>query len=86
MENLEYYEMIQDGVIFVREKTTDFFALYSPNMKKWIQPDNITFMRLTHDFDYIKINKEDAFQKTDGNALESLFQEYVSIIEKNRTI
>ncbi len=86
MENFEYYEITEDGVVFVRERATDFFALYSPRTKKWHQPDNISFMELTHDHDYIKISKEEAFQKTNRSALEALFQEYESIIKENSAI
>ena len=84
MENpeykVEYYEVIEDGVIFVRERSTDFFAMYSPNTKKWCQPRNITFMQLTHDRDYIEISEEEALKKTGGISFEPLFLEYISDI------
>ncbi|MBO5716230.1 MAG: hypothetical protein J6S23_07570 [Clostridia bacterium] len=83
MENFEYYEVIDDGVVFVRERSTDFFAIYSPYTKKWCQPDNITFMELTHDRDYMAISKEEALKKTNESALESLFREYISLIKNN---
>ena len=83
MENFEYYEVIEDGVVFVRERSTEFFAIYSPFTKKWSQPDNITFMELTHDRDYRGITKEEALGKTEGCALESLFREYLTLLGRN---
>lgn len=86
MENFEYYEVIEDGVVFIRERSCEFFALYSPVTKKWCQPENITFMELTHDRDYRIITKEDALGKTDGAALLSLYREYAALLERSRSI
>lgn len=86
MDNFEYYEVIEDGGVFVRERSCEFFALYSPVTKKWCQPDDITFMELTHDRDYRIITKEDALLKTDGDALSTLYREYVALIEGNRSV
>ena len=78
--NLEYYEVIEDGTIFARERSTDFFAMFSPCAKKWSQPQNITFMQLTHDRNYKEISEEEALKKTGGIALEGLLLEYISNI------
>ena len=86
MEFFEYYEVLDDGVVFARERSTDFFALYSPHTKQWCQPNNISFMQLMHDRDCMEISKEDAYKKANGSALESLFQEYVSLLKRNQTI
>ena len=83
MQDLEFYEIKKDGVVFVRQKSTEFFALYSPTTKKWCQPDNITFMQLTHDYDYTQITKQEAFNKTDQKALATLLQSYLSILKSN---
>ncbi len=86
MDNFEYYEVIEDGVVLVRERSCEFFALYSPVTKKWTQPEVITFMKLTHDRDYRTITKEDALLKTDGDALSALYLEYTALIERNRLV
>ena len=83
MQDLEFYEIKKDGVVFVRQKSTEFFALYSPTTKKWCQPDNITFMQLTHDHDYTQITKQEAFNKIDQKALATLLQSYLSILKSN---
>ena len=86
MEKLKYYKNLSDGTVFAYERQTEFFALYSSHTKQWHQPDNITFMQLTHDCDHVPISKEDAFKEADGGALEALFREYVALIEENRRV
>lgn len=81
MDNFEFYEVIEDGVIFVRERSSEFFALYSPVTKMWCQPETLTFMELTHDRDFRIITKEDARGKTDEAALCTLYQEYVALLK-----
>jgi len=83
MQNLEFYKTTKDNVVFVYHKPTEFFALYSPNKKTWCQPDNITFMQLTHDHDYSKITQQEAFGIADEKSLLSLFDDYQSILKSN---
>lgn len=83
MDNFEYYEVKEDGVVFVRERSSEFFAIYSPITKKWTQPENITFIELTHDRDYMKITKEDAKKKADGSSPEELYLEYTALLLRN---
>ena len=83
MHDLEYYEIKADATVFVRERSSEFFAIYSPLTKKWTQPENITFMELTHDRDYMKITKEDAIKKADGSLPEELYLEYTALLGRN---
>lgn len=84
MQNLKFYQVIEDSLVFVHEEKSEFFAIYLSKTNEWIQPENLTFMALTQERDYKEICQEQALKITNQCSPEKIYNDYLSLINANR--
>ncbi len=84
MQNIKYYEDLQNHFLLAYESHTEFFVMYIPETKQW-KDCNISFSNFRHDYEHKEISKEEVIQKTEGVLPELKLKEYLAIIRSNRS-
>lgn len=83
MQNIKYYEDLDNRFLLAYEKHTEFFVIYNPDTKQW-KDCNISFATFQHDCAYKEISEEEIIKKTDGVLPESNYKEYLTILRRNK--
>ena len=82
MENLKYYEDCEHNILLAYEKETEFFVMYIPAQKEWVDC-NLSFSNVKHDRILKEISKEEASEKTNGSLPKLMFEKYLSLLRRN---
>ncbi len=82
MENLKYYEDYEHNLLLAYEKNTEFFVMYIPPRKEWVDC-NLSFSNVKHDYSLREISKEEASDKTNGNLPVLMYEQYIRLLRRN---
>lgn len=73
----------QNEILSAYDKETDFFAQYRSDVGKW-QLSKLSFVQFRHDYNYKQIDQAAAAKITNGVLADTLFAQFVDIIEANK--
>ena len=82
MEKIKYYEDYEHNILLAYEKETEFFVMYIPAQKEWVDC-NLSFSNVKHDRILKEISKEEASEKTNGSLPKLMYEKYLSLLRRN---
>lgn len=85
MQEIKYYEDIDNHFLLAHESETEFFVKYNPNTNEW-ENCNVSFSTFKHDYYFREIDKKEALTLSNGNLPEAKFNDYIRMINRNKGI
>jgi len=84
MNELKYFLDTDNDFLLAYDKNTEFFVRYIPETDKWVDCD-ISFSQFRHDYCFRSVDREEALHIANGNLPDALLQQYINMIDKNKS-